>query len=208
MKTEVILQREILTGVVKQKSKSGMFSASDLVRVANIRRRELNRSPFNLSSFLKQKGTSEFIEELQNAYPGERIIIIGRGRSSNTWVHPLLFIDIALALDSKLKLEVYNWLYDELLKYRNDSGKSYKKMTGAVFERYENKNQFYKYIPKVANYIKESCKVADWNKATEQQLKLRDKMHENIYLLCSVLRDTDFAVRAGVEQALKELKDE
>jgi len=34
------------------------------------------------------------------------------------------FIDLALAIDSKLKIEVYKWLYDELLKYRNGFGDS------------------------------------------------------------------------------------
>jgi hypothetical protein len=33
-----------------------------------------------------------------------------------------------------LKIEVYSWLFDKLIKYRNNSGDSYKKMAGALFE--------------------------------------------------------------------------
>lgn len=203
MKTEVIVSRPFMGHEIKQKSKSGMFDATGLVKIANIKRRELGKSSFNLSQFLKTKSTKEFIEELQKE--NDRVIVKGRGSKSVTWVHPLLFIDIALNINPSFKIEVYKWLYDELLKHRNNSGESYKKMSGAIFDKYENKAKFHKYIAKVANFIKEKCEVKDWNKATEKQLCLRDRMHENIYLLTSVLNNTDQAVRLGVFNALKDL---
>lgn len=205
MKTEVILSRPFMGSSIEQKSKSGMFSATDLVKIGNTKRKELGQSTFNLSQFLKTKSTTEFIEELQKT--NERVIIKGRGRDSKTWVHPLLFIDIALSLNPKFKVEVYQWLYDELLRYRNDSGESYKKMAGALYDRYTNKKDFYKYIAKVATFIKEKCEVSDWNKASQEKLFLRDKMHENIALLCSVLKDPSEAVRIGVYKAKEDLKD-
>jgi hypothetical protein len=205
MKTEVILSRPFMGGEVQQKSKSGMFNATSLVKIGNIKRRELGKSEFNLSQFLKLKSTIEFIEELQKE--NERVLVKGRGSKSGTWVHPLLFIDIALSINPKFKVEVYKWLYDELLRYRNDSGESYKKMAGALYERYENKQNFYKFIEKVAKHIKTKCGVDDWNKATQNQLFLRDKMHENIALLCSVLNNTNEAVRIGVFKALDDNKD-
>lgn len=204
MKTEVPMERPFMGSFVRQKSKSEMFSASDLIKIGNIKRAELGISPFNLSQFLSQKSTVEFIEELQKT--NDRVIIRGRGRKSVTWVHPLLFIDIALALNPKFKVEVYQWLYDELIKYRNDSGDSYRKMAGSLYDRYENKQKFYKYIERVANYIKKSCGVEDWNKANQHQLKLRDKIHDNISLLCSVMKNTDECVRVGVQKALEDNK--
>lgn len=205
MKTEVVISRPFMGSLVEQKSKSGMFNATDLIKIANIKRRELGQSNFNLSQFLKQKSTLDFIEELQKE--NERVLLKGRGRKASTWVHPLLFIDIALAINPKFKVEVYKWLYDELLKYRNDSGESYKKMAGAIYNRTTQKNSFHKYITKVAKYIKNNCGVEDWNKCTEKQLYLRDKMHENIALLCSVLNNTNEAVRIGVLKALEDNKD-
>lgn len=205
MKTEVIMTRPFMGGQIQQKSKSGFFNVTEFVKLMNIKRSELGKSPFQLSSFLKTSSTLEFIEELQKE--NERVIIKGRGRNSSTWVHPLLFIDIALNINPKLKVEVYKWLYDELLKYRNHSGESYVKMVGALHERYPNKQNFYKYIPKVASYIKEKCEVEDWNKATQNQLYLRDKIHENIYLLCSVLKDSKYAIQMGVYKALEDNKD-
>lgn len=205
MKTEVILHRPFMGSTVEQRSKSGMFNATDLVKIANIKRQELGLSSFNLSQFLKQKSTVEFIEELQKN--NERVIIRSRGAKAKTWVHPLLFIDVALSVNPKFKVEVYNWLYDELLRYRNDSGDSYKKMAGALYDRYNNKKEYHKFISKVAIFIKDKCNVSDWNKATQNQLFLRDKMHENISLLCSVFKDVKEPIRIGVYKALEDNKD-
>ena len=203
MKTEVVLKRKFMGGEISQRSKSSMFSATDLVRIGNIKRKELGLSNFNLSQYLNSSQTKEFIEELQK--DNERVIIKGRGRKSNTWVHPLLFIDIALSLNPKFKVEVYKWLFDELVKSRNDSGESYKKMVGSLYNRLP-KREFPKKIQKLANHIKKVCEVEDWNKADEDKLKLRDKIHENIYLLSSVLTDPSEAVRLGVLNAKKDLK--
>lgn len=205
MKTEVILSRPFMGSSIEQKSKTGLFSATDLVKIANIKRREIDKSNFNLSGYLKQKSTIEFIQELQK--DNQRVVVKGRGRNSKTWVHPLLFIDIALALDPKFKVEVYKWLYDELLKYRNDSGDSYKKMSGAIYESLSNKREFHEFIKNVAKYIKEKCGVNDWNNCDTKKLHLRNTMHENISLLCGVLKSTKQAVRIGVHKALEDNKD-
>src|SRR5690606_1865550 len=109
---------------------------------------------------------------------------------------------IALAINPKFKIEVYNWLFDELIKYRNESGVSYKKMCGSLFDNSENKSEFHKYIAKVAKFIREKVGVDDWNNATEYQLKVRDKIHDNISLLCGVLRNNDQAVKYGVYQTI------
>lgn len=198
MKTEVVLHRPFMGMQVRQKSKTGLFSATDLVKIGNIKRRELGLGSFNLSQYLSLKSTKEFIGELQKS--NERVIIKSRGRSAQTWVHPLIFIDIALALNPKFKVEVYGWLYDELLRYRNNSGESYKKMVGALYERCSKKD-FHLQVAKVARAIRESCGVDDWNQASEEKLKLRDRMHENIALLASVLTNHDEAVRLGIIKA-------
>ena len=196
MKTEVIMKREIFWKEISQKSKSEFFSATDLVYAWNSWRKQNWMNDFNLSQFLTQKATTEFIWELKKEF-GE-VLQKWRWRSSHTWVHPLLFIDIALSISPKLKIEVYKWLYDELLKYRNTSWDSYKKMCWALFELQKNKREFYLYIQAVADKIKKHCWVKDWETATEEQLKKRDKIHENIYLLSGVLNNKEEAVRIWI----------
>ncbi len=184
---------------ISQQSKTEMFSATDLVKIGNKKRSELNLSNFNLNEYLRNKSTVEFVEELQKT--NDKVITRGRGRNAQTWVHPFLFIDIALAINPKIKIEVYKWLYDELLKYRNYSGDSYKKMCGSLFNRTKDKNKFHIKIAELSNKIKLEVGVKDWETATESQLKLRDKIHENISLLCDVLNNTPEAIRLGIMKA-------
>lgn len=198
MKTEVLMKRELFGHEITQKSKSEFFSATDLVKFGNKWRLINGMNMFNLSQYLNQKQTGEFIDELNNKY--SNCLIKGRGRSSHTWVHPLLFIDIALAINPKLKIEVYEWLFDNLIKYRNDSGDSYREMSSALYSRFNNNKEFPKYISKVANYIKDSLKVKDWQTANELQLKKRNLIHRSIKTLSNVLTDTNQIVRIAVKE--------
>jgi len=47
--------------------------------------------------------------------------------------------------------------------------------------------------------------VKDWNTASKEQLKLRDKIHNNISLLSDVLRDNNQAIKIGIKEALKDI---
>ena len=201
MDTQVEMKRVLFGHEIKQQSKTEFFSATDLVNAGNKWRFANGMKPFNLSQYLNSNSLMEFKEELEKKYG--IVLISGRGRNSNTWVHPLLFIDIALAIDAKLKIEVYEWLFDNLIKFRNDSGDSYKAMSAAIYSRFTNQREFPNYIQRVANFIKLSLKVEDWETATEDQLKKRDLIHNSIRLLCNVLNDTDQAVRIGVVENLK-----
>lgn len=198
MDTQVIMKRELFGCEISQQSKTEFFSATELVKAGNKWRRANNLSDFNLSQYLKSKSFVEFMDEMEKKYG--KVISSSRGSGSNTWVHPLLFIDIALAINPRLKIEVYEWLFDNLIRYRNDSGDSYKEMAAAVYLRYPNKREFPAYIQRIANFIRVELRVDDWQRATEEQLKKRDLIHSSIRLLCNVLNDTDQAVRIGVKE--------
>lgn len=200
MNTQVIMKRDLFGSKISQQSKTSFFSATELVNAGNKWRAKNELTPFNFSLYSKGKSFLEFKKELESKYGN--CIITGRGRNSNTWVHPLIFIDVALAINPKLKIEVYEWLFDNLIKYRNDSGDSYKEMAAAIYIRYGNKRGFPNYMVRVANYIKKSLKVTDWQTASEEQLKVRDTIHNSIRLLCNVLNNTDEAVRIGVGENL------
>ena len=130
-------------------------------------------------------------------------MINGRGRGCNTWGHPLIFIDVALAINPRLKIEVYEWLFDNLIKFRNDSGDSYKRMCAALYARYNNNREFHSFIVKVADYIKAKIGVDDWTTANEEQLRKRDLIHNSITTLCNVLQDPRQAIRLGIQEHIK-----
>lgn len=200
MNTQVIMKRELFGCEISQQSKTGFFSATDLVKAGNNWRILNMLPPFDFSSYIRNRSFIEFRTEIEKKYG--KVLNSGQGRGVHTWVHPLIFIDIALAINPKLKVEVYEWLFDNLIRFRNDSGDSYKEMSAAIYIRFSNKREFPNYIQKVANYIKSELKVDDWQKATAEQLKKRDLIHNSIRLLCNVLNDTNHAVRIGIKENL------
>lgn len=200
MKTEVFLERKFLDGHVKQSNVTGFFSVNDLLLYGNRWRIMQKMKQFDYNSWYNSSSTKEFLKEMESQFG--KVIISKRGKSGSRYVHPFVFIDIALAISPQLKIEVYSWIYDELVKYRNDSGDSYKKMCGALYINCKNKRKFSEGITKTANMIKTAIGIEDWQKATEEQLKLRGRMHENISLLADVFRDNNQAIKIGILKSL------
>lgn len=203
MKTEVEMKRELFGAQIAQKSKSEFFSATDIVKAGNKWRRLNERPDFNFSAWIRTKPTQEFIAELEERF--DKAIIKGRGKGHHTWVHPLLFIDLALAISPKLKIEVYEWLFDHLIKHRNDSGDSYKLMCGTLFVRHKSPRTFQEMIKKLALRIKRYCGVHDWQEATDAQLQKRNKIHEDIALLSDVMNNNDAAIRMVFDRMNKQV---
>lgn len=200
METEVLMERMLLGGVVHQKSKSEFLSANDLVLAGNKWRISHDLPLFNFNQWRSSSQTKEFIRSLENEFGS--VIVTTRGSKGGTWVHPFLFIDLALAISPSLKIEVYKWLYDCLLKYRNDSGDSYKRMVGSLYSNSTQRSTFSKYIPHVCKLIQCAVGVSDWQKATESQLEYRDKIHEYVSLMCGIFHhNNDEAVRIGFLKA-------
>lgn len=196
MKTEVVMKRELFGEQIGQKSKSEFFNVTDLIKAGDKWRRENGLPRFDLTAYLKLKSTTEFVQELEKKYG--KCITRSRGRNAESWAHPILFIDIALAISPSLKIEVYEWLFDSLIKYRNDSGDSYREASAALYTRYPNKKRFPEFIQKVANHIKTRVGVKDWQTATEDQLKTRDRIHLAIKLYSNVISDPNTIVRLAV----------
>ncbi len=199
MKTEIYLERELLGCTVRQSNQTTFFSIKDLLLAGNKWRIVNDMAPFNYDSWYNSISTQDFLAELRNMY-GE-VITSKRGKTGERWAHPFVFIDLALAINPKLKVEVYKWIMDELVKYRNNSGDSYKKMCGALFDNCRNKTNFHRGVAKTATIIQNACGVSDWNRATTEQLKLRDKIHENIALLCDIIKDNNQAIAISIAKA-------
>ena len=199
MNTEVRMVRSVFGQEIMQKSKSEFFSLTDLVKAGYVYRTSLAMQPFDMSAYYKKESTKEFIARLEEKYGCVKISAKGRGH--HTWVHPYLFIDVALSISPDLKLEVYDWLFDSLIEMRNSSGDSYKKMTGALYELCTNKALFAKTIVRVCDKIMTACCVTDWNKASSEQLKKRNDIHNMIFISSDFIRDIDKCVDYSILKA-------
>lgn len=196
------MKRELFNGLVGQKSKSGFISANDLLMAGNGWRQTNGMHAITLHNWLTSTATKELIQAIED-HTGEKARYSSRGGGGQTWLHPYLAIDLALAISPKLKVEVYQWITDELLKYRNDSGDSFKLMAGALWDAYPNKREFSKFIADAARAIKLACNVNEWETATRDQLELRDKMHDTISVVADFTRNPAHAVRIGIDKTLE-----
>lgn len=198
MKTMVKMERMLFGYVIHQRSDNEFLSMTDLLKSGNKWRIENNISQFDYRNYFKTQQTIEFYKELQNKYGVVKIS--GRGRGKHTWLHPLLWIDMALSISPKLKLATYEWLFDNLIRYRNDSGDSYKKMAGALYNNTKCPTKFYQEITDIAVKIQNICGVDDWQNANQEQLHKRDIIHNNIAILTSVVKTNEQAVRIALEK--------
>jgi len=201
MKNAVLMDRPLFGSHIAQNSKTEMFSATDLCRVGNKWRMANDIQPFVMNQWLKNKNTTDFVKSLEDKFGKGNIKKSARGRGKHTWIHPLLFIDMALAISPELKIETYQWLFDHLILFRNQGGDSYNAMCGALYNRCSRKTDFPFYIRGVAIKIRLACNVDDWNTATQEQLDKRKKLHNDIHLLADVLNNNDEAVRLAILKA-------
>lgn len=210
MVTEVMMKRKLFDVDIHQSSKTGMLSVKDLIVAGNKWRVNNDLPPFNLQEHLRKESTKEFIRELEHKYGCDGVYKSTKGKNSTIMCHPYLFFDIALAISPSLKIEVYSWLFDSLIELRNESGDSYKKMCGALYSRISNKSSFPKLITETAVKIQQACEVDNWQTATEKQLKIRDKIHETIFVISDFVLDcekcVDLAIIKVISNNTKELK--
>lgn len=135
---------------------------------------------------------------------GQNPLISGKGRGHQSWAHPLLFIDILLWFYPYFKIEEYDWLYRYLIifgnEFKDDEESNYKRMCGGIFIR-NGKKEFLHRMRELDKLIKEECRVKDWNRATKEQLRLRNKIYYYIDLFTETLNDNKQAIRLGIQKA-------
>lgn len=140
MKTNQILTRKMAQFDVLQRTKDGMFNATSLMKQWNEQTGE-RRSP---EEFLRRKSTQEFIEaiiETKNLNT-RNVVIKSKGRySEGTWVHPLLFIDFAMWINPKFKVQVLDFVHDQLIDFRNNAGDGFRIFTDAI-QKFEGVEYF------------------------------------------------------------------
>ncbi len=89
-----------------------------------------------IKDFFLNKSTQEYIQVImqkENLNAETSVYLKSRGKySGGTWMHPMLFIDFAMWLNPSFKYDVLKFVYDEMIKYRNLAGDSYKELCSAV----------------------------------------------------------------------------
>ena len=145
MKTNQIMKRPLGTFSVSQRTKDGMFNATDLLKQWNslvgnniLDTQKIGYVKKDLDDFFNNKNTKEFIEALieeENLHSGNLPYIKSKARADRgggTWMHPILFVKFAMWLNPTFEVKVIKFVYDRMLEYRNEAGESYKELSGAM----------------------------------------------------------------------------
>lgn len=155
MKTNQVMIRKMGDFDVSQRTKDGMFNATALLKQWNAQDGVAQRK---LDNYFASTKTTEFINtiiEREKLNTPKLVYLKTRGSNGGTWMHPLLFIDFAMWINPSFKYDVLKFVYDQMIKYRNDSGDAYKLLSSAVGSIVP-KNDMRKYMQTIAkgiNYI-------------------------------------------------------
>jgi len=210
MKTAVIMQRQDMNGLsIRQNSKTQFFNASDLIDAYNTKTGEGKR----VQNYMDNEATKRFMVALAQAENQNSsnesdlkngLIETKRGKNGGTWMHPYLFIDFAMWLSPEFKVTVIRWVYDNLIKLRNDAGDSFKEVNEALFDKYPSSPPFsYSNEARMINkLVFGNPDAGQRNLATEEQLnKLKSLQKADIKLIQQGL---DYYERY---EKLKEIKE-
>ncbi len=146
MKTNQEMVRYIDNFSVVQRTSDGYFDGSELLRQwnnveGNPRRR--------MSEFINSPEVKEFLKALADDESHRSKIDIGenqlvikvKGRNTKegktpdkVWMNPLLFIKFAMWINPTFEVKVLRFVYDEMIRYRNDAGDAYKELSSAVMK--------------------------------------------------------------------------
>lgn len=158
MKTNVTQKRD---EAFAQRTKDNYFNATLLIKCWNERNPNKEKQ---LARFLVQKETKEYIEQLKKE--GIEVpYVAGRGKGDNagTWMHPNLFVDLAMWVSVEFKVKVLSYVVDKLIQMRCDAGDYYKEMCATIMTTHVD---IYGIKPPAILYIKEARmikKIANLN---------------------------------------------
>lgn len=129
--------------LVEQRTKDSMFNATDLLNQWNdfVERKDNVQNGYvkkELKKFFENDNTKEFIEALvkeENLHGQNSAYVKSKARADRgggTWMHPILFVKFAMWLNPRFEVQVIKFVYDQMLKYRNDAGDAYKELASAI----------------------------------------------------------------------------
>ena len=131
MITNQVMKRPMGNFLVEQRTKDSMFNATNLLKQWN----EASGEKKEITKFFDNDNTKEFISALmeeENLNKQNSAYLKARGKNGGTWMHPILFVKFAMWLNPRFEVQVIKFVYDQMLKYRNDAGDAYKELGSAI----------------------------------------------------------------------------
>lgn len=201
MKTAQIMERNLNGFIVRQNHKTGMFNATDLLKVF---KKNNPRSKKRIDKYLETNSTVEYVNVIKMRLESQKSKVPAQGEleftltkaidkdgdvvqsksgrvNGGTWMHPYLFIDFAMWLSPEFKYECMKWLHDNLIQFRDQAGESFKEINIALTEEAGHELRQIEYIREakmINSMVFDNGKGGQRNQATEAQLDLLDKLQK------------------------------
>ena len=168
--------------IVVQRTSDGYFDGMELLRQWNSKEENPKRQ---MSKFLEQEQTKGFIKALvedeshvaNNLHGDNQVFTKIKGRITKNgktpdkvWMNPLLFIKFAMWISPTFEVKVLRFVYDEMIKYRNDAGDAYKELSSSVS----------KIVPKafMRDAMKKIAEALNWIIFNNHESMIRNKGDE------------------------------
>lgn len=150
MKSNQEMVRNIENFSVTQRTSDVFFDGSELLRQWNASDGHARR---RMNEFLDSPKVRDFINALADDESHRRktvnavnqqvteadLIIHVKGRMGKNgrtpdkvWMNPILFIKFAMWINPTFEVKVIRFVYDEMIKYRNDAGDAYRDLSSAI----------------------------------------------------------------------------
>ena len=141
METTVVLSRRMGDYAVIQRTKDGYFDGNVLLRQWNAG----NDKKKTVEDFLSLSNTKEFIDELSLTddcrKADNQLVIKSKGKMTingrtpdKIWMHPYIFIKFSMWINPRFEVKVIKFVYDELIRFRNEAGDAYKELASAILK--------------------------------------------------------------------------
>lgn len=169
MKTNQEMIRTMGVFQVIQRTSDGYFNASGLLKQWN----DSTGMQKQMVHYTNASSTNEFIKALideEGLKERNHVLIQKRGKNGGTYMHPLLFLDFAMWINPSFKIKVLKFVYDEMIRYRNDAGDAYKELSSAVM----------KIVPKdfMSKAMRKIAEALNWIVFNNHERMMRNKQRE------------------------------
>lgn len=170
MKTNQIMIRPMGEFEVTQRTSDGFFNATELLRQWN----DKLGMQKTIAHFFENEASEELIQvimEKENFKCRDSVYLKSRGKyNGGTWMHPVLFIDFAMWINPKFKYDVIKFVYDEMIKFRNEAGDNHREMAAAI-QKIVSKD----FMPTA---IKKVSEAINWVVFNQHEKMIRNKFGE------------------------------
>lgn len=154
MKTNQEMVRTMGMFTVIQRTKDGMFNATDLLRQWNnaVKLNTQNSAYLvydgkerSLDNFWKTSNLDKLMSEIAENELGIKSVdftelksllskTVRGKKNGGTWLNPVLFIKFAMYLSPRFEYHVLKFVADQMIRYRNDAGDAYRELSSAVMK--------------------------------------------------------------------------